>query len=97
MRSRYTAYVLADIAYIASTQAGAAAKHFSRGAARRWAKSVEWLRLEVIDSESDPLTGLGRVRFIAYYREDGRERALRENSVFRLVDGKWFYTEGSSD
>ena len=67
MRSRYTAYSMANIDYIQETMCGDALQDFDALDAREWAQSVKWLKLEVVHSNmSTEYTGI--VEFIAYYR-----------------------------
>lgn len=90
MRSRYSAYTLADIDYIIETMSGAAAEGYDREEALEWARSIKWLKLEVIksamiDSQS------GTVEFNAYYRFQNKKHLLHEVSLFKLIDNRWFY------
>lgn len=90
MRSRYSAYSLADIDYIVQTMSGAAAENFDGEEAREWARSVRWLKLEVvrsaiIDAES------GIVEFNAYYRYNNKKHLLHEVSLFKLISNRWYY------
>ena len=55
MRSRYTAYTLGNIDYIANTMCGVAAKHFNPTTTKIWAEKISWLGLKVIKSNI-PLT-----------------------------------------
>lgn len=93
MRSRYTAYSMAKIAYIKRTMRGRALNGFHPGEAKRWARRVEWLGLRVLKviSESEDL---GYVEFIASFRENGASQSLHEISQFERVEGVWYYTQG---
>src|SRR6185312_2334301 len=70
MRSRYTAYSTANIAYIAQTMRGAASKNFDANNAEIWAKKVNWQGLKVLRASAEGNQGL--VEFIAYYHEDDK-------------------------
>ncbi|GJH23114.1 YchJ family protein [Caballeronia novacaledonica] len=90
MRSRYTAYVLGDTAYLRAT----------------WAESTcppdldasdsgtRWLGLQIkrhtpIDADHE------EVEFVARYKVDGRAHRLHEASRFtRNGDGNWIYVDG---
>ena len=91
MRSRYTAYSLANIDYIQETMCGDALQDFDALDARDWALSVKWLKLEVIRS-SMPTECTGIVEFIAYYRYQNKKHRLHEVSQFELIDQRWYYT-----
>lgn len=93
MRSRFTAYVVGDYAYLAATHAGLgpeAAVELARGA-----RGLKWSRLEVRNVErGGPADDEGRVEFIARGRRLGRPHILHEVSRFTRVDGRWVYVDG---
>lgn len=94
MRSRYSAYTKANIDYIAKTMRGNAAVGFDKEAAILWARSVNWIRLEVL--KASPGSGdmlQGEVEFKAYYVHQGKLTVLHEQSVFQKLNGQWFYTD----
>jgi SEC-C motif-containing protein len=93
MRSRYTAYTLAEIDYIQATMALVAAEDFDPLSAKTWAKSVKWKRLKVLRHDFDIATpNVAYVEFIAHYIHAGRAEQLREYSEFKKINGRWFYT-----
>ena len=94
MRSRFTAYTLADINYIMRTMRSPAADHFDAVEARAWAQKIKWIKLDVIQTSTTSTSGC--VEFIAHYEENGRRQSLHELSKFKNIDGKWFYTDGST-
>ncbi|MBO9427488.1 MAG: YchJ family protein [Labrenzia sp.] len=94
MRSRYTAYVRENIAYLKETlwpkyQAG-----FDFAATARWASENHWTGLRVLEtgkgSEADRD---GTVLFEAKYLSGGTLHTHRENSRFRKKSGRWYYVE----
>jgi SEC-C motif-containing protein len=89
MRSRYTAYTQANVDYIARTMRDRALVHFDHQEARTWARSVKWLRLEVLKSGVDGATGF--VEFRAYYSYRNQMQVMHELSEFRLEAGQWYY------
>jgi len=91
MRSRYTAYALANIDYIERTMKGPAAVGFDRVSAKKWAESVQWVRLKIVETRLDPNEDVGYVEFIAYYRDNDVVEKIHENSEFRREDGQWYY------
>ena len=94
MRSRYSAYALANIDYIQQSMRGKPLLNFNAQEAETWAKSVEWIGLKVIQVE-DVSPTLGYVEFIARFLEGGENRAIHEISEFRRIDGQWFYMDGT--
>lgn len=95
MRSRYTAYTMANIAYIEKTMAQAAAMGFDPQEAKRWASEATWLGLTVLKTafakEEDELA---YVQFFARFKSQQKKQTIYETSEFRKIDGKWFYTDG---
>lgn len=90
MRSRYTAFTLANIDYIFATMAQKALRQSDPESTKTWAEHCQWLGLEVVDAPV-PEADVGMVEFIAKYHEDGEDRSLRERSRFRKKSGKWYY------
>lgn len=93
MRSRYTAYTMADIAYIQKTQCGKAAEGFNALDAFVWAKRVTWVRLEVLNA-SIKQPQKGTVEFIARFIDAGSSQSMHEKSEFIKKAGQWFYVDG---
>lgn len=95
MRSRYTAYVLADENYLLDTW------HASTRPARLGladAASVNWLGLQVLRVEGGgPGDSDGVVEFVARYKPAGRAERLHETSRFVREDGRWFYLDGRTE
>ena len=95
MRSRYTAYTLADIAYIKKTMRGKATIGFDETEAGHWASSVYWLGITVLQSRPHATdTSNGHVEFIAKYLDKNTIRTIHEISEFHQIDGIWFYIDG---
>lgn len=90
MRSRYTAYAMANIDYIQATMKGAAALGFDPVSAKAWAESVEWTGLEVLTASEDGDTGY--VSFKAHFTAQNEANVLSELSEFKRMDGRWYYT-----
>lgn len=90
MRSRYSAYVMGDAAYLRATW------HPSTCPADlELDTALRWLGLEVRrcagGGEGD---ATGSVEFIARYKHNGRAGRLHEVSRFRCEAGHWFYLDG---
>jgi SEC-C motif-containing protein len=95
MRSRYTAYTLADIAYIKKTMREKALIGFDEKQAKQWASSVHWLGLEVIVKSMHPTnSSIGYVEFIAKYLDNHIIKTIHEISEFHCIAGEWFYVDG---
>jgi SEC-C motif domain protein len=92
MRSRYTAYATGRYDYIERTSAGPAATTFDRREAELSGLAIEWLGLEMGAREGGLVTDeCGKVSFSFRIRQHGREALAKEVSLFRKIDGQWFY------
>jgi SEC-C motif domain protein len=92
MRSRYTAYVRKDEAYLLRTwhQSTRPKKLVLQG-------PVEWMGLQIRKAEgggANELTGV--VEFVANYKEEGISQQLTERSKFVKEKGQWFYVDGDT-
>lgn len=94
IRSRYTAYVLADEAYLLATWAVATRPTtLSLGE-----NPVKWLELIIHDDGSDSQSKeQGEVEFTARYLEKEHLVELRERSRFVLQEGHWYYLDGRTE
>src|SRR3990167_2210876 len=90
MRSSYTAYTLANIEYIQNTMCKKAAENYDPISAAKWASSVKWLGLTVVEAPP-PKNNSGTVTFVAQFLENNVRRKIVEKSLFEKIDGKWFY------
>jgi len=92
MRSRYTAYVLCDEAYLLQTWHAS-----TRPSQLRLAQQPEpgWLGLRIIATHAGQHSdNEGEVEFLARYKINGRAQRLHERSRFLKQDGRWFYLSG---
>lgn len=95
MRSRYSAFVLADIDYILKTYSEKTRPVDQANEILEWAISVKWLKLEVLGRRNgESKDNEGFVEFKAFYQEGGVEQCLHENSFFEKVNDEWFYVSG---
>ena len=83
MRSRYTAYVLKNEAYVLDSW-----HQSTRPDSLGMDANVKWLRLKIVDSTKY------QVEFIATYRSEGKACKMHENSRFLFENGRWFYVDG---
>ena len=95
MRSRYTAYTLQDINYLASTLHGAELRDFDKEATAKWAQDSTWLGLEIVKTSAGSSDDKdGTVEFKARYERDGKLQEHHEVSLFRKIEGRWLYSGG---
>lgn len=93
MRSRYSAYRLANIAYIQETMQGKAAYQFDPIVAKQWAEQVIWIGLNVVGaSMNTPIEG--QVEFIAHFFDEKMYHRMHEISLFKYDKGRWYYVDG---
>jgi|SRR5579885_1052707 SEC-C motif-containing protein len=92
MRSRYTAYTLGNIDYIARTMKPPASNDFDPDSAREWAQQATWIKLDVLNTSLNNTKGI--VEFQAHYSLGDKIYVLHEVSEFHLLDGLWYYVDG---
>lgn len=85
MRSRYSAFVLAKGTYLMQTHHKSTRPIKEKKAIVKWAKSVQWIKLEILKSSNDT------VSFNAYFIENGITDVICENSKFVKENNVWFY------
>ena len=93
MRSRYSAYVVQNIDYIAETNDPKGKNDdFDRKSAETWAKESEWLGLEIVAASGT------EVEFQAKYKLEGIIHTHHETSTFRFddKDKRWYFVEGNT-
>jgi len=92
MRSRYTAFTMANGDYLMESHHATTRPLTEKEDVVVWAKSVEWIKLEIksvnkgLESDND-----GKVKFKAHFKEDGKQRFIKENSKFIKENGVWYY------
>ncbi|MTG97528.1 hypothetical protein GJV76_05165 [Myroides sp. BIT-d1] len=90
MRSRYSAYVLANAKYIIDTTHPKVRYQHSKKAILQWAKDNVWLKLEIVSS------GESQVVFKAFFMDQqGVEHEHYENSLFEKLGDQWYYVSGT--
>jgi SEC-C motif-containing protein len=89
MRSRYTAYSLADTVYIFKTWHASTRPSL---ASLRNDPLTDWLGLKILYTEQQAETAI--VEFVASYKAVDGIRQFMERSHFVLEKGKWFYLNG---
>jgi SEC-C motif domain protein len=96
MRSRYTAYVKADVAYLLQSTHPSQRKYYSAKDLLQWATGSQWLRLEILSTQKGQATDTeGKVEFKAYYVDNKAwSQTHHEYSTFKKEGGKWYFVEG---
>jgi SEC-C motif domain protein len=89
MRSRYSAFVLEDAAYLLATWHSS-----TRPSDVSFEPGLKWLGLEVRDHRQLDAVH-AEVEFVARSRLAGRAHRLHERSRFLCEDGRWFYVDGA--
>ena len=92
MRSRYSAFVVGDAAYLLATWHPA-----TRPAALDLDDDVRWTGLDVLATTGGSLLAAeGTVEFRAHYVRGREPGSQHENSRFLRDDGRWRYLDGVS-
>lgn len=92
MRSRYTAYTLANIDYIGKTMSGKMLRTFNPKDAKQWALSSEWQSLEIVEAPA-VVGNLGFVSFIVRYIAENTPQSIHETSEFHKIENRWYYVK----
>ena len=88
MRSRYSAFVREDAAYLLATW-----HPDTRPAALEFGPATQWLGLEVRGHWVQNADH-AEVEFVARHRLGGRAVRLHERSRFVREGGRWYYVDG---
>ncbi len=92
MRSRYSAFVVADGDYLMLTHHSSTRPVKEKKAIVNWAKSVQWIKLEVQETSKGMATdNEGTVTFDAYFFENGKVDVIHEKSAFVKENNIWKY------
>jgi SEC-C motif-containing protein len=94
MRSRYTAFVLANGDYLMESQHSMTRNPELKNELIQWSKSVKWLKLEILNTSkglSDDVEGI--VEFKAHLIEGSKRKVMHERSKFVREYGNWVYLE----
>ncbi len=92
MRSRYTAFVVANVNYLMTSHHPQTRPTKERKNILKWTKSVTWINLEIISKQRGQENDTdGYVEFKALFMEDGKIECIHENSYFVKENNKWYY------
>ena len=89
MRSRFTAHVVGNFAYLHRTYLPTAKLPYQEEAD---AEELNWTRLVVHAHEDGPRPDLAFVDFSAYFQHESGERVLHEKAEFQRIEGVWYYS-----
>ncbi len=93
MRSRFTAYALAQVDYLMETHA--ARTRPPREDVAGSADDATFTELQILETtEGRPDDTRGTVTFMAHFTAGGKTSAMLERSRFEKVRGQWFYVDG---
>lgn len=95
MRSRYSAFVLSDVAYLQRSHLSSLRPNKQQAKdLEKWTKSVNWIKLNVLNT-TDGLENdtTGTVEFKAFYLQKGKVQVLHEVSRFCKENDHWVYQD----
>ena len=93
MRSRYSAFAKQEVDYLVKTTALGQQTGLDVPAIAEWAKSNQWLKLEVIRSQDKVDKSHGLVEFKAHYHDGKQAQIHHELSYFVCVDQQWYFLD----
>jgi len=92
MRSRYSAYVVANVNYLLNSHHPNTRPTKERKSILKWTKSLSWISLEIISKQKgQPIDKEGNVEFKALYMQNGKIECIHENSYFVKENNRWYY------
>jgi SEC-C motif-containing protein len=102
MRSRYTAYVVGNAAYLYETThpdneavKGVDRDQFIRET-QAYCKIMDFTGLTVHQTWPEDEKGIARVEFTAHFEAQGQQDSFKELSDFVRLNGRWIYLSGYS-
>lgn len=98
MRSRFTAYSVADVRYLVNTTATGEREKIDAEELGRYCRSVRCISLKVLKTEQGgPEDQAGTVLFHASLQINGKRMLHREHSRFIREEGRWMYVDGETN
>lgn len=92
MRSRYSAFVLANGDYLMRSHHSSTRSLKEKKSIIEWAKSVQWIKLEVLETSKGKAEDTeGTVTFNAYFYDKGSVEVIHETSAFLKETNHWTY------
>lgn len=96
MRSRYSAYVLANVDYLILSWASKTCDRSvkTKKELKEWTESVTWVKLDILNSNNGQEKNInGTVEFKAFFYENGHLECIHENSFFERENKHWVYVD----
>lgn len=98
MRSRYSAYSLGEYQYLLDTRHPEHRELDNLSALQAQGKVTQWRRLHILGCGGEQRDGPeAKVEFEAFFIEQGQLAKLHEDSGFKKLAGRWYYTEGQHE
>ena len=95
MRSRYSAYALAEIDYLYRTSGPHVRREFDAESSRKWAQTAEWCGFSMLRSEGGGVNDdAATIEFVARYQVKESDFEHHEIATFGRVDGAWRFMDG---
>ena len=95
MRSRYSAYVKAEVDYLMKTICAKGREDQDADSVRVWAERSQWQGLDILRTEKGGAEdGEGVVEFVARFAEDGVAKKHHEIATFIREEGNWVFENG---
>ncbi len=95
MKARYLAYTVGDVDFIINSHDPGTRENVSKEATEEWSRSARWLGLDIRGCAGGGVNDTeGIVEFVASFELGGRTIAHHEKSLFRKINGAWFFVDG---
>lgn len=96
MRSRYSAYAMANVDYLIRTTHHSKVAFHDTNSIENWAKSNLWQKLEIVFKDHGNVEdSIGIVEFKAHYFDLQLQSHIHhERSNFKKELGEWFFVDG---
>lgn len=92
LRSRYTAFVGEQVAYIVNTHHPEKKDDVDVAAIRDWAHGSTWQGLQILNVQGGgPDDSEGVIEFAASYTQDGEATTHHEIALFKKEGGAWYF------
>lgn len=97
MRSRYSAFAKQEIDYIVRTTALGQQQALDVAAIADWAKSNQWLKLEIVQAQEKLDKHHAQVEFKAHYHDGQQAQIHHEVSHFVKFEETWYFLDPTTD
>ena len=97
MRSRYSAFAKHNLPYIVQTTAIGQQAALDQKAILDWAKSNQWLKLEIVQANEKIDKNHAKVEFKAHYHDGKSSQIHHEVSHFVKFEDAWYFLDPTTD